>query len=167
MSDSSKLTAFDNILTRLQTLLFLDLGICLYYLAGPRVLPFRYVINIFKGSTFLWVLFLMYSFQNYSTGMWLYFFLHGSYGLAWLAKDLWFPDGRFMEKSSLGSNLVCFVFLCGYWLIPLPLAAGYGISEPSKQRIAALVIMYILGLVLMMGADYQKTTTLKKRPGTS
>jgi hypothetical protein len=60
--------------------------------------------------------------------MWLYFFLHGSYGLAWLAKDLIFPDSRFMQPSALGSNFICFVFLCGYWLIPLPLAAGYGVS---------------------------------------
>jgi hypothetical protein len=125
----------------------------------------RYVINIFKGTTFLWVLFLMNLFQNYSTGMWLYFCLHGSYGLAWLTKDLTFPDGRFMQKSSIGSNILGFVFLTGYWLIPLPLAAGFGISEPSTGRIVAIVGTYLLGLVLMMGADYQKTTKLKQRPG--
>lgn len=134
---------------------------------GPRVLPFRYCINIFKGSTFLWVLLLMYHFQNYSTGMWLYFFLHGSYGLAWLAKDLVFPDRRFLEPAALGSNIICFLLLTCYWLIPLPLAAGYGVTEPSLGRIVVLVGMYLLGLVLMMGADYQKTTKLKQRPGTA
>ena len=34
---------------------------------GPKIMPMRYVINVFKGLTFLWVLFLMAYFNNYST----------------------------------------------------------------------------------------------------
>jgi hypothetical protein len=52
-------------------------------------------------------------------------------------------------------------------MIPLPLAAGYGVTHPSKSRIIALVAMYIVGVVLMLGSDYQKNTILRKRKGTS
>ena len=125
----------------------------------------RYCINTFKGATFLWVIFLMNYFNNYSTGMYLYLTLHGSYGIAWILKDVIFPDGRFMAKASIGSNVLCFLFLCGYWMISVPLAAGYGINEPSKERIVFLVVLYVLGLVLMLGSDYQKAIRLKKQPG--
>jgi hypothetical protein len=67
-------------------------------------------------------------FQNYSTGMYLYLFLHGTYGICWVIKDIWFPDERVLQKASIGSNLVLFVLLLSYWMIPVPLAAGYGLN---------------------------------------
>ncbi len=128
-------------------------------------MPSRHIINAFKGLTFLWVLFLMSNFNNYSTGMYLYLFLHGSYGIFWVAKDLTFPDPRFQQQTSIGSCVLIFLFLTLYWLIPVPLAAGLGVSEPSAARIMLLVGMYALGLVLMLGSDYQKYWALKKKPG--
>lgn len=97
--------------------------------------------------------------------MCLYLFLHGSYGICWVVKDLWFPDARLMRKGSIGSQVVLFILLVLYWMIPVPLAAGYGITNPSIGRITFLMVIYLLGIFLMMGADYQKTTTLRKRKG--
>jgi fatty acid desaturase len=127
----------------------------------------RYCINTFKATTFLWVLFLMRLFGTSSTGILLYLCLHGSYGLAWLVKDLTFPDARFKQKASPGSNFLAFLFLCAYWLVPIPLAAGYGVSEPSLPRMAAIVLLYLGGLALMLVSDHQKTTKLRERPGKS
>lgn len=121
----------------------------------------RYGINFFKATTFLWVLILMHIFQTNSTGIRLYLCLHGSYGLAWLVKDLTFPDARFKMKASPGSNILAFLFLCAYWLVPIPLAAGYGVSEPSLPRIIAIVLLYLSGLALMLVSDHQKTTKLR------
>lgn len=125
----------------------------------------RYTINVFKGATFLWVLILMNYFQNFSTGMYLYLFLHGTYGFAWLAKDLIFPDPRFMQVVSIGASVNCFLFLTLYWTISIPLAAGLGISEPSLARVVLLVVLYLGGLVLMLGSDYQKSEILKRKKG--
>ena len=97
--------------------------------------------------------------------MWVYLLLHGSYGICWIVKDIWFPDARLMIKGSIGSQIVLFVLLGFYWMIPVPLAAGYGISHPSTGRIAFLICLYLTGIILMMGADHQKTTTLRKRKG--
>jgi hypothetical protein len=36
----------------------------------------------------------MHVFQNYSLGMWLYLFLHGTYGICWVTKDWLFPDEK-------------------------------------------------------------------------
>jgi hypothetical protein len=77
-----------------------------------------------------------------------------------------FPDPRFMGKASIGSNVLTFTLLCAYWAISIPLAAGYGITHPSLERGIFLVILYLLGLVLMLGSDYQKAMRLKKQPGT-
>ena len=135
-------------------------------LVGPKILPSRHIINAFKGLTFLWVLFLMHHFKNYSTPMFLYLFLHGSYGFFWVAKDLTFPDPRFQQQASIGSAILIFLFLTLYWLIPVPLAAGFGVSSPSTARMVLLVAMYAIGLVLMLGSDYQKYWALKKKPGS-
>lgn len=126
----------------------------------------RYIINTFKGLTFIWVLALMFYFNNFSTGMWLYLFLHGTYGICWLVKDMIFPDGTFKQRATFLSLTILTTFLTGYWCISLPLAAGYGIQSPSTNRIIFLIALYILGLILMMGADYQKTKTLSQKKGT-
>jgi hypothetical protein len=70
----------------------------------------------------------MYTAKNYSTGMYLYLFLHGSYGIFWVIKDLTFPDFKFNVPARVGSSILGFLFLVLYWMIPVPLAAGYGIS---------------------------------------
>ncbi len=92
------------------------------YLDGPKIIPMRYIINFFKGTTFLWVLFLIYYFSCHETALYLYLALHGSYGIFWVIKDLTFPDARFMPKVSVGSAILCLLFLTGYWIIPLPYA---------------------------------------------
>ena len=104
-------------------------------------------------------------FNNYSTRMYLYLCLHGSYGILWVLKDIFFPDFKFNVQARIGSCITAFLFLTLYWLIPLPMAAGYGINNPSTARIIFLVCLYITGLVLMLGSDYQKYQALKKKPG--
>ena len=78
-----------------------------------------------------------------------------------MVKDVTFPDSRWQTKCRIGSSILAFLFLVFYWLIPVPLAAGYGINEPSFARIVFLVSMYVSGLILMMGSDYQKYHALK------
>ena len=98
----------------------------------------------------------MWIFDNKSSGMWLYLCIHGSYGFSWLIKDKYFADQSTLKEASIGSHLVLVLLLAFYWLIPVPLAMGYGVSHPSKFRILSIVFMYALGLILMMGSDYQK-----------
>lgn len=128
-------------------------------------MPLRYVINFFKGMTLFWVIFLMLYFRTFSTGMWVYLFLHGTYGFAWVWKDIYFPDTTFKQKGTLGSLVLLFTFLSLYWFIPVPLASGHGVHSPPLVRIILVVSMYLFGLYLMLGSDYQKNTTLAKKKG--
>ena len=129
------------------------------------MIPLNYIVNFFKGGTFLYVLLLMYNFNNYSNGMILYFFIHGSYGWAWIYKDIFFPDASFRIKGTIGSSILVCVFLIIYWSISLPLALGLSNNSPSIERMIYCSVIYIVGVALMLGADYQKTKTLEKRKG--
>lgn len=104
-------------------------------------------------------------YENYSSGMYLYLFLHGTYGIFWLLKDIFYPDASFKQVASLTSTLILVIVLSMYWVIPVTIASGNGIQEPSKTRAYLCIILYISGVILMMGSDYQKTATLAKRKG--
>lgn len=91
-------------------------------------MPMRYVINLFKGFTFIWILFLMFTFDNFSRGMYLYLFLHGTYGIAWLIKDIAFPDASFKQQASVISLIVLSGVLFGYWTMPVMIAMGWGVQ---------------------------------------
>ena len=97
--------------------------------------------------------------------MWLYLFIHGTYGIAWITKDIFFPDSTLKTKAAFGSHLLVLIVLCVYWCIPLIIASGYGIQEISETRKWVVICMYLCGLFLMMCSDYQKTSTLAKRKG--
>lgn len=97
-------------------------------LGGPKMWPMRYTVNTFKCLTFVWVLLLMYIFDNYSKGMYLYLFLHGSYGIAWFIKDILFPDASFKQVSTLFSVFIGAGLLSAYWIMPVTIAMRLGIQ---------------------------------------
>ncbi len=113
----------------------------------------------------MWVLLLMWYFNNYSTGMYLYLFLHGSYGIFWLLKDIFCPDVVFKQLASIGSYFLLTLLLVLYWVMPITIASGHGIQQPSEKRIIFCVSSYLIGLILMLGADIQKNSTLAKKKG--
>jgi hypothetical protein len=67
-------------------------------------------------------------FNNYCKGMYLYLFLHGTYGIAWLFKDIVFPDATFKQMASVGSLMVIVCLLILYWSMPVTIAIGLGIQ---------------------------------------
>ena len=71
---------------------------------GPKFIPLNLLINIQKGGTWILVLSMMIYFNNFSLGAWIYFALHGSYGICWIMKDFIFPDKKFSEKITIMSS---------------------------------------------------------------
>ena len=55
---------------------------------GPKLVKFNWIINTQKTGTIFVMFLLMYYYQNYSKGAWLYLSLHGTYGLLWFLKDM-------------------------------------------------------------------------------
>lgn len=150
---------FTNQLQSLQSRVYFDL------FGGPKVFKMRHVVNLFKGATFPFVVLLMVIFKNYSLGMYLYLALHGSYGIIWILKDAFFPDKSFDNKATFGSLAVVTFLLIMYWMMPVFIASGIAIQNPSNIRVATAVFIYAIGAVLMIGSDGQKNFMLKYRKG--
>lgn len=47
---------------------------------GPKFIPMNWIINAQKGGTIFMMYFLMWYYQNFSIGSYIYLSLHGSYG---------------------------------------------------------------------------------------
>lgn len=136
---------------------------------GPRWLKFSWVINAQKGGTLLYVLSLIYLFDNHSAAAWTYLGLHGTYGLCWLMKEQYFPDPGWQKRITLMGGLNAFLFVLGpYWIAPTLLITGL-LGADTVERpawwLGLCIIIHTLGLTLMIGADAQKYFTLKVKRG--
>lgn len=138
------------------------------FLGGPRPLRLATVINAQKGATMLFVAALMVAYGNFSTVAWIYLALHGTYGLCWLLKDRAFPDPRWEVRVTIGGAIMTWVLVLGlYWVIAF-LAVSNVLEPrppPSNALLAGAVALHTFGLALMIGADAQKSFTLRLRKG--
>lgn len=133
-------------------------------LGGPRVLKAAWVINLQKGATLPFVLALMWLYDVWTPTAWTYAALHGSYGLCWLLKDRVFPDPGWEKRVTLGGAVVMWALGLGlYWIAPIIIVTRR--VEMPAWVLAAATLVYVLGVVLMMGSDAQKHFTLRVRRG--
>jgi protein-S-isoprenylcysteine O-methyltransferase Ste14 len=123
----------------------------------------KHAINLHKALTFLVILGLMVAYQNFTTGVWVYLALHGTYGIMWLFKDRIYPDRQWEQDIPLGMGIFTFIFLGLYWVAPFILVSS-GV-EPSPPLIAAAISINLFGVFLHYSSDAQKYYTLKYRPG--
>lgn len=131
---------------------------------GPRVLKAAWVIDLQKGGTLPFVLLLMWRFDVWSATAWTYAALHGSYGLAWLLKDRVFPDPSWEKRVTFGGAFTMWALVLGpYWAAPVLLITRRVEQPPWVLGIATIV--YVLGVLTMMGSDGQKYFTLKVKKG--
>jgi len=131
---------------------------------GPRLLEASWVINLQKGGTLPFVLALMWTYDCWTPTAFTYAALHGSYGLAWLLKDRVFPDPNWAKRVTFGGALMMWAGgLALYWVAPVLVVTRRVEQPPSVLATATLV--YVLGLVTMMGSDGQKYFTLKVKRG--
>jgi steroid 5-alpha reductase family enzyme len=123
----------------------------------------KYPINLHKGLTAFVVLAMMFWFDNYSIGAWVYLALHGSYGFLWLFKDRTYPDRKWEEVVSVPYAILVFFALGLYWIAPFILISQD--KAPNELIIAGAVALNMFGMVLHFGSDAQKYFTLKNKPG--
>src|SRR6056297_312417 len=136
---------------------------------GPRPWRFNQVIDFQKAGTPVLLLALMLYYEAFSTREWLYFALHGGYGLVWLIKDLAFPDPAWQRRVTLGGAAMSFVGVLGwYWVFGWLLISGVADTPyplPQAFWYAICTLLCLLGCVIMIAADAQKFFTLRERPG--
>jgi len=111
------------------------------------------------------MLFLIYYYQNFSTGAFLYAALHGAYGFAWISKHFLFPDNTWNLRVPLGTNLVAGLVLVGYWGFGFSIMSRNAIQEPSPERICLAVFLVSFGCAMVIAADAHKNFTLMFKKG--
>lgn len=85
---------------------------------GSPIITLRWSVNLNKGLMPFYLLGLMCYFDNFSLGAWLYFTLHGAYGVWWVIKDLVFPDPNFLRKTTVMSAVVLYVLMLLPYMLP-------------------------------------------------
>ena len=122
-----------------------------------------HVINLFKGSTSLAILGMMWFYQAWDqSAAWLYLGLHGSYGLLWLLKSAVFPDRSWQEPLTVGGGLFYSVGLTAYWLAPWLLISRQPVLP--NWLFALAPALYGVGVMLHFASDLQKSTALRLQP---
>ena len=72
----------------------------------------KYIIDFAKGVTWALVLFLIYFFnQQNNITAWIYFCIHGSYGIMWVLKSYIFPDKTWESKVGIPYATLIFIGL--------------------------------------------------------
>ena len=139
------------------------------FLGGPRPWKLSWVVNVQKAGTFVFLGGLMAWYSNASTGAWIYLALHGSYGLAWIIKDLAFPDPAWQARVTIGGGINAFVLVLGwYWLFGWLLISGTVQPHyplPDGAWYCLCTSLCIVGCTIMVAADAQKYFTLRVQPG--
>ena len=139
------------------------------FLGGPRPWKLSWVVNFQKAGTFAFLGGLMWFYSNTSTAAWIYLSLHGSYGLAWIIKDLAFPDPAWQARVTIGGGINAFVLVLGwYWLFGWLLISGSVQPDyplPDAAWYCLCISLCIVGCTIMIGADAQKYFTLRVQPG--
>ncbi len=128
-----------------------------------QAMKVKHIINFHKGTTAVFVLGLMWVYQNFTLGPWVYLALHGTYGFLWLLKDQLFPDKQWEQEISLWSGLMGFALISLYWVAPFLLISQR--VEPGLPLVAIAISLNIIGVFLHFGSDAQKYYTLKYRSG--
>ena len=126
----------------------------------------KHYIDFHKGATFLYILALIYFFNNDSNSdninIFIYLALHGTYGILWILKSNIFPDKQWESKCSIWYGLLIWFGLSLYWIAPY-IIINHNIQSPNWY-IAMCISMYVLGIFLHFTSDMQKFIQLYHTP---
>jgi protein-S-isoprenylcysteine O-methyltransferase Ste14 len=137
-------------------------------LGGPRLLRLSTIINLQKGGTALFVLALMWHYDNWRVPAWIYLALHGTYGFCWLLKHAAFRDPKWEVRVTFPGAFFSFALVLGpYWVAPYLLIAPVlgERGDPGAALLGLAVAVHTFGVVLMMAADSQKYYALRSEAG--
>jgi protein-S-isoprenylcysteine O-methyltransferase Ste14 len=126
--------------------------------------PTGFFIDLHKALVIPVTAAAMVMFGNFSTVMWLYLGMHGTYSILWLIKGRTYPDRRFAEQVPIWiGGLFVFLPLAGYYAAPILLAWLH--PNVPGWAVTLGVSSFTFGIFLHYVADAQKYFTLQVHPG--
>jgi steroid 5-alpha reductase family enzyme len=123
----------------------------------------KHAIDSSKGLTAFFIVGLMWLYQNFTLGAWVYLALHGTYCAIWLLKSQIFPDKQWEEEIPLVAGIFTFMVVNLYWVAPFILISSG--TVPPVPLVAAAISLNILGVFFHFTSDAQKYYTLKYHKG--
>ncbi|MBJ95988.1 MAG: steroid 5-alpha reductase [Rickettsiales bacterium] len=124
----------------------------------------KHFIDSHKGVTSVFVLLLMALYDHWdSPTSWIYFALHGGYGVMWVLKSATFPDKQWEQSCGIGYGVYILAGLSLYWITPW-LIISKGIEAPA-WALGLIVTIYALGVFFHFASDMQKHISLQLKPG--
>lgn len=124
----------------------------------------KYIIDFAKGVTWLLVLCLIFLYDQIDNfTAWVYFCLHGSYGVMWVSKSYIFPDKTWESKVGIPYASLILFGLILYW------APAFIITFTSHQASLEMIVLAIctfsIGVFYHFASDMQKFIFLKYQSG--
>ena len=124
----------------------------------------KYMIDFAKGVTWLLVLYLIYYYNQVNNlTAWVYFCLHGSYGIMWVSKSYIFPDKTWESKVGIPYALLILIGLVLYWT-PAYIITSSG-HQSSLEIIVLAICTFSIGVFYHFASDMQKFIFLKYQSG--
>ena len=124
----------------------------------------KYIIDFAKGITWLLVLYLIYFFnQTNNFTAWIYFCLHGSYGIMWVLKSYIFPDKTWESRVGILYASLILMGLILYWA-PAYIITSTG-HKASLEVIVLAICTFSIGVFYHFASDMQKFIFLKNHSG--
>ena len=131
----------------------------------------KYIIDFTKSVTWMAVLGLICYFnQTENITAWIYFCLHGSYGIMWVMKSNIFPDKSWEQGASIPYALFMLFGLMIYWSPAFIITMqgkvfGEEIYAAPLHIIIASIIVFVFGVYYHFVSDMQKYIFLKHNSG--
>ena len=124
----------------------------------------KHYIDLHKGATFIYILFLIFINDSNVTNInaYVYLALHGTYGILWILKSNIFPDRQWESKCSVWYGLLIWFGLSLYWIAPYIIITNS--IESSNWYIAMCISIYIFGVFFHFTSDMQKFIQLHYNP---
>lgn len=135
----------------------------LFEAPGRKCMEVYHIINAQKFTVIAYIFLLMWCYDNFSQGTWVYLALHGIYGYCWLTKDFGFRDQSLTVPASWNMFFRLHLMLLPYLFIPWLFVSNH--VSPSGIELFFAVSMHTLGIAFMIGGDCQRHFTLKFQRG--
>lgn len=92
----------------------------------------KYFIDSHKGLTGPYILALIAWYHAWDNVLaWIYFGLHGTYGLLWVLKSRYFGDKNWERDVGIGMGIATWVGLSLYWISPWLIVSGRANPIPA------------------------------------
>ena len=133
----------------------------------------KHFIDTHKGATPLFIIFLLLTYEPVDTirlhGH-IYLALHGTYGILWVLKSIYFPDRSWEKETGFMYGLLIWAGLSLYWISPYVIVSGMELGRiyviNSYWLLSGIICIYVLGIFFHFCSDMYKDTFIKLKPGT-